>query len=180
MNCASRRPTTGAHRGPQGQGPRDVRENPRGFVLVLEENSWVELVDVDLGDAVIGEAMLYFRMGGDQRAMRGMGAAESVNGPVDAGECRDGHVVDLSEPSTFELRAPSDDACTRSTTVHVAKDEAAVDGFELHTSSWMVDFEREELEFFVKGVVVWMGGDVDLMHNGSGDVVVFHGLVVLR
>ena len=99
---------------------------------------------------------------------------------MDAGECRDWHVVDLAEPSTFESGAPADDACTRGTSLHVAQDEASVDGFKLHSSSGMVNLETEKLELFFEGVVVWMGGDVYLVHDCVGDIIVRKGLMVFR
>ena len=92
-------------------GDEEARHDPGRSVLVLKHEAWVQLIDINLWDAIIGEIM-FDRVREDQHAHRSVCTAEYVDGFVDVSEGGNRGFINLVEPGAFETGAPADDPST--------------------------------------------------------------------
>ena len=109
--------------------------------------------------------MFDFRMGKEEGTVLGIGLVQLFKGQFDIGNGVHQSIIDFDEPSMAEPRAPVRDPCTRGGAGDGFKKQTAI--FQQHIQTSSGDAGRviaAEVHRFLKGIVIWFWGEVNVGH----------------
>ena len=137
--------------------------------FVLEHETRVELVNVNLGDAVVRQAVPDCRMGEYETAF----PLASRGSPIDLRVyiCKAGYVavVDPAKPGSTDTTAPSWYPGCRRTGGHMLNDHASIRRNEAHTGRRIAFSEFQQFQALLKRLMVGVAREVDLFRRTLGD-----------